>query len=69
MGWNNVKYDFHDFLNKIRQELIIDSGTLSAHSIHAFADIPDVDITLQMGRAMRAISPIWKSSASALPSR
>lgn len=51
MGWNNVKYDFHDFLNKIRQELIIDSGTLSAHSIHAFADIPDVDITLQMGKS------------------
>lgn len=52
MGWKNSQKDFQDYLNKIRHELTISSGNLSARTIYAFAGVPDsMDLDLDLGKS------------------
>ena len=51
MGWNYAKFDFLDFINKIRLELTADSGTLDARTLHALAGTPEADIAVKLDRS------------------
>ena len=51
MGWENYHTDFSDFINKIRMELSVESGTLDARSIHALGGIPETPVALEMGKS------------------
>lgn len=46
MAWNSVKYDFADFLNRIRIEGTVGAGTVSLNTIRAFSGAQLPDITL-----------------------
>ena len=50
MAWKDSREDFRDFLNKIRQELRISEGTLSMKTLHAFTGLPDIDLSLELGK-------------------
>jgi len=51
MGWDNVRTDFLDFMEKIRLEVSTDSGRLDARTLHALAGIPGTALALDLGKS------------------
>ena len=54
MAWKNVQKDFDDFVNRIRQEASIASGTLGARTVYAYSGVEflrDSPLTLEFGKS------------------